>query len=68
MNQPKPPTPQDIKAIQVDVNAYQAVLNILQDLPYKQAAPVLQALQSGSKPIFADKASIVDAGGQEGAE
>jgi hypothetical protein len=49
MNAPVSAAP--VTHVSVTVEAYQAVLNILQELPYKQAAPVLQVLQTGTTPI-----------------
>jgi hypothetical protein len=67
MNQPAA-VPAPVTHVSVTVEAYQAVLNILQELPYKTAAPVLQALQSGTTPIQPGETADVDGEGDGGAE
>ena len=62
-----PQQPEPITHLIVDANAYQAVLNTLAELPYKQAAPVLQQLQAGTRPA-PPQGQIVDDGGEGGAE
>ena len=41
-----------VKHFIVQVEAYQAVVSVLQQLPYSQVASVIQKLQDGSKAIF----------------
>lgn len=67
MNEPNNAQPQQVTHLSVTAEAYQAVLNVLQDLPYKTAAPVLQALQNGTRPL-PPQGAVVDDDDEGGAE
>jgi hypothetical protein len=61
------PQGQVVTHLKVSADAYQVVLNILQELPYKTAAPALQALQNGTEAILPDEPTV-DEPGDPGAE
>jgi len=66
MNQ-QPQQPQQVTHLIVTAEAYQAVLNVIQEMPYKTAAPVLQQLQAGTQAA-PPQGAIVDDEEEEGAE
>ncbi len=57
-----------VRAVQIDIETYKQMMEILQELPYRVSGPVMNKLAPGVKAIFVDDAEIVDDPDKEGAE
>lgn len=61
-----PPERGQLVAVRINVGAYRELVEMVQELPYRQAAPIIQHLNRSAEPVYAEAAEAPGEGSGEG--